>query len=101
MDRRKFLQSLTAVGISAALPATAFSRDIYPAVVPSASFESNNVDSKFQTLHADTESPRIGIITVGGAGGIILSSLARRLPYLDRSTKHPFLRSCPQCCGNV
>ena len=85
MDRRKFLQSLTAVGISAALPATAFSRDIYPAVVPSASFESNNVDSKFQTLHADTEFPRIGIIAVGGAGGIILSSLAGRLPYLDRS----------------
>lgn len=85
MDRRKFLQTLTALGASTAVSAHALSKEFYPAVAPVAALQSSDIDCQFPTFGADAEFPRIGIIAVGGTGGAILNRLAGRLPHLDRA----------------
>lgn len=85
MDRRKFLQTLTALGASVTLPAQVAASDNYIANL--ASFEAlpNNGLSSVWSPETDSGFPRIGVVSVGGAGGIILTKLAERLPHLCRS----------------
>ena len=85
MDRRKFLQTLTALGASVTLPAQVAASDNLSASL--ASFEAlpNTGLSSVCSPETDSGFPRIGVISVGGAGGVILTKLAGRLPHLCRS----------------
>lgn len=85
MDRRKFLQSLAILGSSTALPSHAHNSsnsatEALPLPVGSAIENSALPNSK-----SDEHIPKIGIITIGGAGGAIFNHLAAGLPYLDRA----------------
>lgn len=78
MQRRQVLQIIHALGASAALPASAF-RGEGTSVISHASM---------LTLDGAEEQgdiPRVGIVAVGGFGCAVLSDLAGRIPYLNRS----------------
>lgn len=78
MDRRTFIQSLSCLGATTALPTFAFTGGTQP----KASVETAGQHAKSTSL----SEPRIGVIAVGGAGGTILSELYGKLPYLSHST---------------
>ena len=73
MDRRTFIQSLSCLGATAALPAFAYDRKVRQLAL---------LDDE---IWVPGSAPRIGVIAVGGAGGKILSDLYGKLPYLSRS----------------
>jgi cell division protein FtsZ len=78
MQRRQVLHIIHAMGASLALPASAF-RGEGASVITQVSA---------QTLdgpEAAGDIPRVGIMAVGGFGCAVLSDLAGRIPYLNRS----------------
>ena len=85
MDRRKFLQALTVLGTSTALPSHALNNGNPQTEVPLATPGSSKAGHAFQYPESDGEFPRIGIVAVGGAGGAICNHLAASLPHLNRS----------------
>jgi len=85
MDRRKFLQALTVLGSSAALPSHALNNGNPQTAVPMATLASSKASHATQYPESDGEFPRIGIVAVGGAGGAICNHLAASLPHLSRS----------------
>lgn len=78
MDRRTFIQSLSCLGATTALPAVAYAGETQPKTI----LEAATPPAKLKSL----SEPRIGVIAVGGAGGTILSELYGKLPYLSHST---------------
>lgn len=78
MDRRTFMQSLSSLGATTALPSVAYAGGTQPKTI----LEAATPPAKLKSL---SES-RIGVIAVGGAGGTILSELYGKLPYLSHST---------------
>jgi cell division protein FtsZ len=78
MDRRTFIQSLSCLGATTALPAFALEGGTRPPTI----LEGATTPTKLESL----SELRIGVIAVGGAGGTILSELYGKLPYLSRST---------------
>ncbi len=85
MDRRKFLQTLAVLGSSTALPSHARGNSIPPAEVLPLPAVPAKAGRALQNSKPDEHVPRIGIVTIGGAGGAICNCLAAGLPYLDRS----------------
>lgn len=83
MNRRQFLQSLTAAGTNAILPTFALayqgSSTETPKIAPPT--------IQFQNIFEEDawDLPRIGILSVGGIGGTILSEQAKNFPYLSRT----------------
>lgn len=78
MHRRQFLQIIHAVGASVALPASAFMGE-GASVITHAST---------QTLDGPEEardSPKVGVVAVGGLGCAVLSDLSGRIPFFNRS----------------
>lgn len=77
MDRRRFMQTAVCFGATPSLSAMAFVREI-ACTDPEPNFP--------VPVLADTAGDvRIGVIAVGGAGGVIVTSLYGKLPYLSRS----------------
>ena len=85
MDRRKFLQALTVLGTSTALPSHALNNGNPQTEVPLATPGSSKAGHAFQYPESEGEFLRIGIVAVGGAGGAICNHLAASLPHLNRS----------------
>jgi cell division protein FtsZ len=85
MDRRKFLQALTALGTSTALPSHALNNDNPQTEVPLATPGSSKASHAIHYPESEGEFPRIGIVAVGGAGGAICNRLTASLPHLNRS----------------
>jgi cell division GTPase FtsZ len=85
MDRRKFLQALTVLGSSTALPSHALNNGNSQTEVPLATPGSSRAGNALQYPESEGEFPRIGIVAVGGAGGAICNHLAASLPHLNRS----------------
>jgi len=83
MNRRQFLQSITAVGTNAILPAYALAYQGPLAETPKIApfpIESKNI---FEDDARDL--PCIGILSVGGIGGTILNEQAKNCSYLSRT----------------
>jgi cell division GTPase FtsZ len=73
-----FMQSLSCLGATTALPTFAFTGGTRPrvSVEPAGQSDQTSIPSP----------PRIGVIAVGGGGGTILSDLYGKLPHLTSST---------------
>jgi len=82
MDRREFLQTITVLGAASALPALAFENNAVP-VKSAAQIES--AENLFQVPIAPWLPPKIGVISIGSAGGGILSAQRGNLPYLSKA----------------
>jgi cell division protein FtsZ len=78
MHRRQVLQIIHAMGASLALPAPALMGE-------GASVITQATTQTLDGLEAAGDIPRIGIVAVGGLGCAVLSGLAGRIPYLNRS----------------
>lgn len=88
MDRRKFLQSLTALGTGSALPAFALNASSAPVFARGRqpTVDENNAERHALEPKLDwRDPPRIGIVAIGGAGSAILSRVGGNLPYLSSS----------------
>ena len=81
MDRREFVKTLSALATPTVLPTMGFVGEDSSAVEVSA--------AELLVLTEDTldsqDCPRIGVVTVGGAGRGVLSSVYGKLPHLRRS----------------
>ena len=86
MDRRKFLQALTALAAnSTAMPSQALTNTSYSAATSALGASSGNSAPVFQIPETNNGLPQIGIIAIGSAGASILNAVAGRLPHLSRS----------------
>lgn len=83
MNRRQFLQTLTAVGTNAILPTLALAYPGSSAETPK--ITSLPIVSKNIFEDVAWDFPRVGILSVGGTGGTILSDHVGNLPYLSRT----------------
>jgi cell division protein FtsZ len=86
MDRRKFLQTLTALAASStALPSQALTNTSYSAATSALGASSGSSDPLFQIPETNNGLPQIGIIAIGSAGASILNAVVGRLPHLSRT----------------
>jgi cell division GTPase FtsZ len=83
MNRRQFLHTLTAAGTNAILPTFALAHQ--DSWVETPKIESLPIESKNIVADVAWDLPRVGILSVGGTGGAILSDHVGNLPYLART----------------
>ena len=79
MHRRQVMQIIHAVGASVALPASAFYGESASVIAHESTQTLNGPDE------AARDSPKVGIVAVGGLGCAVLSDLSGHIPYLNRS----------------
>ncbi|UCV10278.1 hypothetical protein KI614_08610 [Dechloromonas denitrificans] len=84
MDRRQFVQTLSALAASSILPTTGFAGAMFSGMLPKSAELLGRPENIFNN-DCSCRAPRIGVIAVGSPGGEVLTSLYGRLPHLDRS----------------
>lgn len=82
MHRRQVLQIINAMGASVVLPASAF-YDESASVITSTTTQT--LDRPEEAADTGWDIPKVGVVAVGGLGSAVLSDLAGRIPYLNRS----------------
>ena len=85
MHRRQFLQTLNAMGASVILPASAFYDEGPSVITPITTQPLIAPANAVEVDGNDWDIPKVGVVAVGGLGGAILSDLAGRLPYVNRT----------------
>ena len=85
MHRRQFLQTLNAMGASVILPASAFYDEGASVITPTTTQPLIAPANAVEVDGRDWDIPKVGVVAVGGLGGAILSDLAGRLPYVNRT----------------
>ena len=85
MHRRQFLQTLNAVGVSVVLPASAFYDEGASVMTPTTTQRLIAPASAVKVDGRASDTPKVGIVAVGGLGCAILNELAGRLSYISRS----------------
>jgi len=83
MNRRQFLQTLTAAGTNALLPT--FALAYQGSSAETSKITPLPIESKNIIEDVAWDFPRAGILSVGGTGGAILSDHVGNLPYLART----------------
>lgn len=85
MHRRQFLQTLNAVGASVILPASAFYDEGASVITPTTTQPLIASANAVKVDGGASDTPKVGIVAVGGLGCDMLNELAGRLPYLSRT----------------
>ena len=85
MHRRQFLQTLNAMGASVILPASAFYDEGASVITPTTTQPLIAPANAVKVDGRASDTPKVGIVAVGGLGCDMLNELAGRLPYLSRT----------------
>ena len=85
MLRRQILQTLNAMGASVLMPASAFYGKASSALTPASTQPLVAPMNAVEVADSGWETPKVGVVAVGGFGTAILGKLAGRLPYLGLS----------------
>jgi cell division protein FtsZ len=85
MERRLFLQTFNAMGVSVALPATALADNHQSLMATARTVSLIEPTPIVEAQFCRWNYPKIGLIAVGGISRSILGDLAGELPYLRRT----------------